>query len=179
MEKITFSFENKETENKIEISHGLQDDYISVKIQNIIVEFYTNATIESLFKLLNNNKYGLLEGGAYNEAEMLSYFLVELSKNYTIWDIITINNSNDIKEYEFFDKYISLFDNHAMIYNKNIALKKHGNVLSYYVTSKFEIFYNMQDGTTDFTIFENYKNLDVLEYLKIIELLSKLAKKIK
>ena len=176
MEKITFRFENTETKNKLEVSYGLQDEYISISTKNITVEMYTNATIEAIFKLMNSNKYGLLEGGAYNEEEMLNYFLTELGENYTIWSIIIINNNNNIKEYDFFSKYLLLFENHAMIYDKNVSLKKHGNVLSYYVTSQYEIFYNLNDNTTDFTIFSNYEKLDTLEYLEIIKMLSKLSK---
>lgn len=176
MEKITFRFENTETKNKLEVSYGLQDEYISILTKNITIEIYTNTTIEAIFKLMSNNKYGILEGGAYNEEEMLNYFLIELGKNNTIWSIITINNNNNIKEYDFFSKYLLLFENHAMIYDKNVSLKKHGNVLSYYVTSQYEIFYNFHDNTTDFIIFSDYEKLDTLKYLEIIKMLSKLAK---
>jgi len=177
MEKISFKLENTETLNALNISYDLGNGYIALSNDDITVEFDTNMTIESVFKLVNSNKYGILEGGAYSESEMLSYFLTELKKDYTYKNILIINNNNDnINVYDFFEKYITLFDKHKMIYNKNISLEIKNNVLYYYSTGEYEISYNIKDGFTDFLTYGNYESLDTLEYLKLIELLSKLSK---
>lgn len=175
MERISFKLENTETLNALNISYNLDNGYITLSNDDIIIEFDTNMVIESVFKVVSSNKYGILEGGAYSESEMLSYFLTEVKKDYTYEDILIINNNN-IEMYDFFEKYITLFDNHTMIYNKDISLKLKDNIFYYYSTGKYEISYNIIDKSTDFTIFENYENLDTLEYFKIIELLSKLSK---
>lgn len=176
MEKISFKLENTKTLNALNIIYELDDSYIALSNDDITVEFETNATIESIFKLMNSNKYGILEGGAYSESEMLSYFLTELKKDYTYKNIITINNNNNIDMYDFFEKYLTLFDKHTMIYNKDVSLKLKDNIFYYYCTGKYEISYNIKDGFTDFLTYGNYESLDTLEYLKIIELLSKLSK---
>lgn len=176
MEKITFKLENIETLNKLEIAYELQESYLSIATDDITTEFYTNATIESIFNLISSNKYGILEGGAYSENEMLSYFLTELKKDYTINNILTINNNNsNIDMYDFFEKYITLFNNHTLIYNKDVSLKIKDNVLYYYKTGEYEISYNIKDGFTEFLTYGNYESLDTLKYLKIIKMLSNLV----
>lgn len=175
MEKITFKLENTETLNKLEIAYELQESYLSIATDDITTEFYTNATIESIFNLISSNKYGILEGGAYSENEMLSYFLTELKKDYTINNILTINNNSNIDMYDFFEKYITLFNNHTLIYNKDVSLKLKDGILYYYCTGKYEISYNIKDGFTDFLTYGNYESLDTLKYLEIIKMLSNLV----
>lgn len=174
MEKITFKLENTETLNKLEIAYELQESYLSIATDDITTEFYTNATIESIFNLINSNKYGILEGGAYSENEMLSYFLTELKKEYTLWGKIVINN-NYTNEYDFFESHISDFSIGTMYYNKDISLKLYKKKLYYYKTGQFEITYNLNNSNVEFTQYENYSGLDTTDYLKIIEMLSKLV----
>lgn len=174
MEKITFKLENTETLNKLEIAYELQESYLSIATDDITIEFYTNATIESIFKLINNNKYGILESGAYSENEMLSYFLTELKKDYTLWGKIVINNNYN-NEYDFFESHISDFSINTMYYDKDISLKLYKKKLYYYKTGQFEITYNLNNSNVEFTQYEKYSGLDTTDYLKIIEMLSKLV----
>lgn len=176
MNKISFKLENTETLNALNISYSLDNSYLSLSTDDFTVEFESNMTIESVFKIINKNKYGILEFGAYNEREMFIYLLVEIEKEYTINNTLTINNNSNIDMYDFFEKYLTLFDKHTMIYNKDVSLKLKDNILYYYCTGKYEISYNIKDCFTDFLTYGNYESLDTLEYLKIIELLSKLSK---
>lgn len=176
MNKISFKLENNDTLNSLNINYELDNSYITLSNDDIIVEFETNAVIESVFKVVNNNKYRILELAEYNEIDMLYNLLPDIKKDYTYNNVLIINNNSNIDMYNFFEKYITLFDKHTMIYNKNISLKLKDNVLYYYSTGEYEISYNIKDKSVNFTTFENYENLDTLEYLQIIELLSKLSK---
>lgn len=176
MNKISFKLENTETLNALNISYNLDNGYIKLFNDDTIIEFDTNMVLESVFKVVNNNKYSVLELAEYNEIDMMYYLLDDIKKDYTYSNILIINNNDNVDMYDFFEKYITLFDKHKMIYNKNISLEIKNNVLYYYSTGEYEISYNINDKSTDFLTFGNYKSLDTLEYLKIIELLSKLSK---